>query len=302
MRESFRKIGFVLAALVISVAVYLTFYAEEEVKQSVLEYSLDLMGEKLLGLVPEGTEKNRLNELYQGFKERATKGDVASQQIETMAANILNTSNTETELTPQQAEGILRSAMLAPAPISELPYVELGSDETPQIANVPEPKRLQIVGNRVKTMFELNEKVYVAIRTNALKHHEKARQIHYRVKDGLNIVMDLNLRSHLDEEEFKNLVEQLKDLEQKRVLKWEKDLSVEIEKEMAETKKELAALQESLDELQEQRSFEILKELESLKSLEHLKHIPVIDPDSIRKVVEKSLREAGIRSRKEPHE
>jgi len=302
MRESFRKIGFVLAALVISVAVYLTFYAEEEVKQSVLEYSLDLMGEKLLGLVPEGTEKNRLNELYQGFKERATKGDVASQQIETMAANILNTSNTETELTPQQAEGILRSAMLAPTPIPELPYRELGSDETPQLASVPKPERLQIVGKRVKTMFELNEKVYIAVKTNALKHHEKARQIHYRVKDGLNIVMDLNLRSHLNEEEFKNLVEQLKDLEQERVLKWEKDLSVELEKEMAETKKELAALQESLDELQEQKSFEILKKLESLKSLEHLKHLPVIDPDSIRKVVEKSLREAGIRSPKKPHE
>jgi len=260
------------------------------------------MGEKLLALVPDGAEKNKLNELYLSFKERASKGNVAPQQIESMAANILNTSNAETALTPQQAEGILRSAMLAPTPISELPSIELGSDETPQIANVPEPERLHIVGNRVKTMFELNEKVYVAIKINALKHHEKARQIHYRVKDGLKIVMDLNLRSHLDEEEFKNLAEQLKTLEQERVLKWEKDLSVELEKEMAETKKELAALQESLDELQEQKSFEILKKLESLKSLEHLRHIPVIDPDSIRKVVERSLREAGLRSRKEPQE
>jgi len=302
MWDSFRKIGFVLAAIVISVAIYLTFYAEEEVKQSVLEYSLDLMGEKLLALVPDGTEKNKLTELYQDFKERATKGDVAPQQIESMAANILNTGNTETALTPQQAEGILRSAMLAPTPISELLYIELGSGEPPQLASLSKPERLQFVGKRVKTMFELNEKVYIAIKKNTLKYHEKARQIHYRVKDGLNIIMDVSLRSHLDEEEFKNLAEQLKALEQDRVLKWEKDLSVELEKEMAETKKELAALQNFLDELKEQKSFEILKELESLKSLEHLKHIPVIDPDSIRKVVEKSLREAGIHSRKKPHE
>ncbi len=295
MWDSFRKIGFVLAAIVISVAIYLTFYAEEEVKQSVLEYSLDLMGEKLLALVPDGTEKNKLTELYQDFKERATKGNVAPQQIESMAANILNTSNTETELTPQQAEGILRSAMLAPTPISELLYIELGSGEPPQLARAPKPERLQFVGKRVKTMFELNEKIYIAIKKNRVKYHEKARQIHYRVKDGLNIIMDVSLRSHLDEEEFKNLAEQLKDLEQKRVLKWEKDLSVALEKEMA-------ALQNFLDELKEQKSFEILKELESLKSLEHLKHIPVIDPDSIRKVVEKSLREAGIHSRKKPHE
>ncbi|MCH7673858.1 hypothetical protein IH879_02765 [candidate division KSB1 bacterium] len=295
MWDSFRKIGFVLAAIVISVAIYLTFYAEEEVKQSVLEYSLDLMGEKLLALVPDGTEKNKLTELYQDFKERATKGDVAPQQIESMAANILNTGNTETALTPQQAEGILRSAMLAPTPISELLYIELGSGEPPQLARAPKPERLQFVGKRVKTMFELNEKIYIAIKKNRVKYHEKARQIHYRVKDGLNIIMDVSLRSHLDEEEFKNLAEQLKALEQDRVLKWEKDLSVALEKEMA-------ALQNFLDELKEQKSFEILKELESLKSLEHLKHIPVIDPDSIRKVVEKSLREAGIRSRKEPHE
>ncbi len=295
MWDSFRKIGFVLAAIVISVAIYLTFYAEEEVKQSVLEYSLDLMGEKLLALVPDGTEKNKLTELYQDFKERATKGDVAPQQIESMAANILNTGNTETALTPQQAEGILRSAMLAPTPISELLYIELGSGEPPQLARAPKPERLQFVGKRVKTMFELNEKIYIAIKKNRVKYHEKARQIHYRVKDGLNIIMDVSLRSHLDEEEFKNLAEQLKALEQDRVLKWEKDLSVALEKEMA-------ALQNFLDELKEQKSFEILKELESLKSLEHLKHIPVIDPDSIRKVVEKSLREAGIHSRKKPHE
>ena len=295
MWDSFRKIGFVLAAIVISVAIYLTFYAEEEVKQSVLEYSLDLMGEKLLALVPDGTEKNKLTELYQDFKERATKGNVAPQQIESMAANILNTSNTETALTPQQAEGILRSAMLAPTPISELPFIELGSGEPPQLARAPKPERLQFVGKRVKTMFELNEKIYIVIKKNTLKYHEKARQIHYRVKDGLNIIMDVSLRSHLDEEEFKNLAEQLKALEQDRVLKWEKDLSVALEKEMA-------ALQNFLDELKEQKSFEILKELESLKSLEHLKHIPVIDPDSIRKVVEKSLREAGIHSRKKPHE
>ena len=295
MWDSFRKIGFVLAAIVISVAIYLTFYAEEEVKQSVLEYSLDLMGEKLLALVPDGTEKNKLTELYQDFKERATKGDVAPQQIESMAANILNTGNTETALTPQQAEGILRSAMLAPTPISELLYIELGSGEPPQLARAPKPERLQFVGKRVKTMFELNEKIYIVIKKNRVKYHEKARQIHYRVTNGLNIIMDVNLRSHLEEEEFKNLAEQLKALEQDRVLKWEKDLSVALEKEMA-------ALQNFLDELKEQKSFEILKELESLKSLEHLKHIPVIDPDSIRKVVEKSLREAGVRSRKEPHE
>ena len=183
-----------------------------------------------------------------------------------------------------------------------MPYIELGSEEPPQFASVPKPERLQFVGKRVKTMFELNEKVYIAIKTNGVKHHEKARQIHYRVKNGLNIIMDVNLKSHLDEEDFKNLAEQLKALEQERVLKWEKNLSVELEKEMAETKKELATLQNFLDELKEQKSFEILKELESLKSLEHLKHIPVIDPDSIRKVVEKSLREAGIRSRKEPQE
>ena len=212
MWDSFRKIGFVLAAIVISVAIYLTFYAEEEVKQSVLEYSLDLMGEKLLALVPDGTEKNKLTELYQDFKERATKGDVAPQQIESMAANILNTGNTETALTPQQAEGILRSAMLAPTPISELLYIELGSGEPPQLARAPKPERLQFVGKRVKTMFELNEKIYIVIKKNRVKYHEKARQIHYRVTNGLNIIMDVNLRSHLEEEEFKNLAEQLKAL------------------------------------------------------------------------------------------
>jgi hypothetical protein len=300
MWEVFRKIRFFLLVLIISAGIYLVFFAEKEVRQDVLEYSLNLMGNKLLAMVPDGVGKNKLTELYEGFKQKAKQGDVAPVQIENIAASILNVSNTETSLTPQQAEGVLRSAMMAPLPrISAAPHKAHKPMGPPQRAISLESERWEALGERVKTMFEFNEHIHNAMKKHALKHREMASQIHFQVRDGLSLALDAGLRAHMNEKEFKNLAKEIKYLEREQLLEWRENLSEELEREMKEMKGELEALDESLKELKKQQNFEALEELESLKSLEHLEYIPVINADSIRKLVEKNLREADIHP---PHE
>lgn len=300
MWEVFRKIGPLLLVLIISAIIYLVFYAEKEVRQDVLEYSLNLMGNKLLAMVPDGVGKNKLNELYEGFKQKAKQGNLAPEQIENVAANILNVSNTETSLTPQQAEGVLRSAMMAPTPrISAVPDKAHEPKGPPQPTIPLKPERLEALGERVKTMFEFNEYMHNTMKKHALKQREMASQIHYQVRDGLSLALDAGLRAHMNEQDFRNLAKEIKYLEGEQLLEWRENLSEELEREMEEMKGELEALDESLEELKRQQISEPLEELESLKSLEHLEYIPVINADSIRKLVEKSLREAGIHP---PHE
>ncbi len=295
MWEGFGKIGFALGILIISAGLYLVLYSDKEVQQDVLEFSLNLMGDRLLAMVPEGADKNKLSELYEGFKQRAIKGIVASDKIENVAANILNVSNTETTLTSQQAEGILRSAMMAPPPpILFARHVDPRPKEPLPHAERPESERREILGERVKIMFEFNEQMHEATKEHAKKHCEIAKQIHYQVKDGLNLVVDASLKTHVDENELGNLAIEFKHLEQAELLDWRVNLSKELKRESEEMKEELEALHESLKELHSQHLSEALEELESLKSLENLEYIPVINADSIRKVVENSLREAGI--------
>ncbi len=298
MWEAFRKIGFFLAVLIISAGIYFVFYADEDVQQDVLEYSLNLMGDKLLAMVPEGSEKIKLTQLYNGFKERAIQGNVAPEQIEHVAANILNVSNSETSLTPQQAEGIFRAAMIAPRlEISILPRNTDSPKGPPPQKRFPRSKSMEILGGRLITMFEFNEHIHIAMKEHEVKRRQISRQIRYHVQNGLKLKLDSNLKEQMELKEFRNLAKELRHLEQEQLLDWRENLEEELEREMAGVKVELEALQESLDMLKEKHIFEALEGLEALKSLKHLQQVPAIDPDSIRKVVEKSLREAGIQRR-----
>ena len=298
MWNAFRKIGIILFVLMISAGIYLVFYAEKEVREDVLEYSLNLMGDKLFAMVPEGPEKTKLNELYNDFKQRAVEGEVAPEQIEHVAANILNVSNSDSTLTPQQAEVVLLSALMAPKPpIPPIPQV-LPVPEEPAVPEVPhEVERWEGLGERIKTMFEFNENMRRTMKEHAIKHRELARQIHYQVKDGLQLALDARLRARFKGREFRRLARELRHLEKERLLEFRQNLAEELEKEMEEVHKELESLHESLEELKKEQAYEALKSLESLKRLEHLKDMSVVDPDSIRKVVEESLREAGIHPR-----
>ncbi|MFQ5603372.1 MAG: hypothetical protein ACE5HS_08905 [bacterium] len=298
MWAGLRKIAYFFSVLIIAAGIYLAFYAEKEVQQNVLEYSLNLMGEKLLAMVPEGEGKDKLSEMYEGFKQRAVEGELAPEQIETVAANILNVSNSDSSLTPEQAEAVLRSAMMVPrAGMPPAPPLVPGEERSFQIPPTA-PERWQHLGKRVKAMFEFNEHMHRAMREQAFNRRELARKIRFRVKNGLNLALDTRLRPFMEEKEFQQVREEMKALEKERLLHWHENLSEELEREMTELRQQLESMQESLNELKDTQFLESLEGLEALKNLEHLKQIPYIDADSIRKVVKKSLEEAGVRSRK----
>ncbi|NIR48114.1 hypothetical protein GWO43_06650 [candidate division KSB1 bacterium] len=302
MWEIFRKIGFFIVVLIISAGIYLVFYAEKDVQQSVVETSLNLMGDKLFAMIPDGPKKSQLAELYGDFKQRAAERDVPPEQVETVAASILNVTNSTTSLTPEQAESVLRVALSAPEPLA-LAEGELPSIPKPSIPKTKpaEPEEWKALGERLKSMFELNEKLHAAMKEEAAKQRELAKQVRFQAKEGLRVALDSNLKAHLDEKEFKKLSKELKQLERENVLHWHKNLAEEIEHEMAQVHEEMASLQEELQQLKNEHTMKALKELESLKELRHLEHVPAVDADSIRKIVERSLKEAGI-SPSEPPE
>ena len=270
---------------------YLIFYAEKGIQQDVLEFSLNLMGEELLAMVPVDVGREKLSELYDDFKQRAINGLIEPEQVEAVAANILNVRNTEESITPQQAEGILQSGMMAPTAIAQVEPAPTAQAKAPEHSL---PERWKSTGERVKIMFAFNEQMQEAVKEHAATSTEMPRQIHYEAKDGLNLVVDTRLKTLMDEKKIMSLTKELEHLEHLELLTWQENLSEKLAKEQEKMKIELDNLQESLEELKLQHLSEKLEHLESLKSLEHLEYIPVMSADSIRKVAEKSLRDAGI--------
>jgi len=240
MREAIRKIGFVFLIVVLSAIVYVLFYAEQETKQNVLAYSLDFLGKRLFAVVDDGPEAEKLRMAYNEFKHKALQGEVSPRQIEQVAAGILNVSNREEQLSPQQAENILRSSMVSFASVPAPPE--------------PEPAPAPAADAKVQEM--LQEKL--------ARKGEIARKIHYKVGERLQVIIDPAVVHELQALNLDQLQTEIKQLEQANLVEWQENLAKHLQAEAAALQHELAAMEA---ELQREHAIPGLTELASLKRL-----------------------------------
>ncbi len=296
MLNALKKIGFFLVVLIVTAAIFWLVFLDKQSKQDVLEYSLNLLGDDLMAMVPEGEGKKPVQELYDRFLQKAKQGKVEPKQVEYVAANIMNFSNTETTITPQQAEAILQLSISFPERIERI-----ADDSLEQIVEEPyfSDEERKSLGERIKTLYEFNSDLKSYMKDYTAKQEKRQRQIHYRIEEDLKIAMDTDLKAEFDRKEFKRVAKEMKQLEKEKILEWKENFAEELEQEMENLRREL----ESLKELTELSQLEALKELESLESLkslekfESLEFMPVIDADSIKAIVEQSLKAAGL----DPH-
>jgi len=296
MLNALKKIGFFLVVLILTAAIFWLVFLDKQSKQDVLEYSLNLLGNDLMAMVPEGEGKKPVQELYDRFLQKAKQGKVEPKQVEYIAANIMNLSNAETEITPKQAEAILQLSLSSPKKIQRI-----GEDTPEPIMDEPyfSSKERNSLGERIKTLHEFNNDMKSYLKDYTVKQEKRQSQIKYRIEQDLKIAIDTDLKAEFDRKKFKRMAKELKQLEKERILEWKENFAEELEQEMENLRREL----ESLKELTELSQLEALKELESLESLksleklESLEFMPVIDADSIRAIVEQSLKAAGL----DPH-
>jgi len=313
-----KKIGFSLVVLILTTAIFWLVFLDKQSKHDVLEYSLSLLGDDLMAMVPEAADKKPVQELYDRFLQKTRQGKVEPKQVEYVAANIMNLSNAETEITPEQAEAIL----------------QLSLDDS--LESIMEPyfssEQRKSLGERIKTIYEFNNDMKGYMEDYTANQEKRQGQIKYRIEGNLKIAIDNDLKEEFDRKKFKRMAKELKQLEKERIVEWKENFAEELEQEMENLRLELESLnaivEQSLkaagldphkkewmhhrldslkteikmDQLEALKELESLKSLESLheslKSLESLKYMPIIDGDSIRAIVEKSLEQAGIHKRK----
>ena len=287
-----KKIGFSLVVLILTTAIFWLVFLDKQSKHDVLEYSLSLLGDDLMAMVPEAADKKPVQELYDRFLQKTRQGKVEPKQVEYVAANIMNLSNAETEITPEQAEAILQLSLSSPVRIERIVDDSLESIMEPYFSS----EQRKSLGERIKTIYEFNNDMKGYMEDYTANQEKRQGQIKYRIEGDLKIAIDNDLKEEFDRKKFKRMAKELKQLEKERIVEWKENFAEELEQEMENLRLELESLKE-LTELSQLEALKQLESLESLKSLEMLEFIPVINADSIHAIVEQSLKAAGL----DPH-
>jgi|GEM_PF-1300509 len=318
MGRILRNIGFFLLVGVITLIIFLLVVQDQQVKNNVLDYTLNVLGGKLLAMVPEGTGKELVRERYESFVNQVKNREVTPAQVEQVAANILNASNVDHKMSPEEAVLIL--SVEAPVPIDsavELAFYQSTDKKLPAPPSPPGTTRYHIkaevrdwrkMEKRLGSIIRLNENLQKAIEKGAKRAPQIQHQIQYHFDTGLRLAIDTNIKNILDSADFKNLSKDLQLLEQEKLLIWQEGLAEALSKNLENLSQRLQALEElkhleQLQALQHLHGLEALSGLESLRALESLKGLSVLaeslktgplSADSIRKIVEESLKDAGI--------
>ena len=260
----------------------------EDVKNDMLEYSLNALGDKLFSVTNNGSEKNSLKEKYDQFVQRATNGEASKEQIEYVAANILNASNSQDTINND-----LANALVEATDPSFDPKSSSSESQAPEL-NTPlsEEQRLSIGEDLAKTM-DFNEKLKE--KYNAKKDKESfSKIVFYEFDKGLVLNLDEKLKTEWSQSDFEIIEEELSEISKIHRMEWKKDLFSELEREHELYRKDMKKLMTMQFENPDLHELSNIPEITFYDSNFYSPSVPHVNMDSIMQMVQKQLEAAGV--------
>jgi hypothetical protein len=242
----FKKIFFAIFILLISAVIFFLLVQDREVKQDILRTTLNLFGDELLAMVPDGEQKKMLEKRYQDFLSRAERDQVADEEIERVAAAILNLSNRDTTISAEAAINVLGmdEKMTAAGQPRTVPPIfrdrgepELPSSQKRKLRMSDRYTQKQKLAERLRKLQEFNETF------NQLSEKDTAIRAvlpHYINTPDSGIVIalpEIYSSQNIDPRHIE-LREHLKELEAETVIKFHADME-EIKKAKLHARKAL---------------------------------------------------------------
>jgi hypothetical protein len=284
-RDLLRGVVTILLLFFASMIVFKVFY---EVKQDGIDYYVELLGDKLLSMVPEGSGKEKLDALYGEFLSKVKNREVTPQQVERVAANILNASKVHDTLSAERAEEVLQLAFY---PVQERKMAQ-GSDS---LSNA----KWLAAGERLKTVILFDDEIRRKVDLMKSYENQVKNQFQYRVTDGLVIEADPGIKFELIRLDAEKIAQELEKLEKQRIVEWKEDFDIDKKNEMERLKIEIKVIENEIEkqiEIKELNIAELQKALHSLNSFKLLNIPPPSNIDSLMKSVELYIKIAEIQS------
>ena len=270
MAQNKRDFGLILSlGLIIVVASY---WFVKEVPMDGVEHYVDLLGDKLMAMVPKEKDKKEVAAIYEEFSRKVKEKKVDPEKIEKVASAIINMSNASDSLTRSEAEALIQVAIM------DMPMDTLGLVHVPDIEASRE--EWEELNKRLSRVYRVDER---------LKGKElslpNGPMPKYRVDEKLNIIIDSRVRAELEKEK---LLEAFEDQEQ---VFWRDSVAEGMEKHLQELEIELRSLSEEMDNIDIKHNLLKLKVLthpvgeKVILALDSLDIVTIVKWDSIQDVV-----------------
>ena len=214
-----------LFVLLVSTAIFYFLIKDQNLKTDILRTTLDLFGKQLFAVVPEGEQKVSLQRLYDDFMRKAENQEVPPEEIERVAAAILNLANRDTVIS---ADVAMSALALAPDEYAE------GSTGFDDVLPARPPKGSialartfrkeadwEEMAKRLRSMHEFNFEYKQCVENDSgfkpFKH-----QIFFVADSGLRVAIGVELQTAIARTKAERLRMNIQDLEQKKWVFWEK--------------------------------------------------------------------------------
>ncbi|MCK4560616.1 MAG: hypothetical protein KAV45_12600 [Calditrichia bacterium] len=226
MAQKKRDFGLILSlGLIIAIASY---WFVKEMPMDGVEHYVDLLGDKLMALIPEEKDKQEMAAIYDDFKTKVKEKKISPENVEQVASAIINLSIASDSLTLSEAEALIRIAF------NEVPVDGYGLIHVPEVEATPE--EWEELNERLSSVYQLEEQ---------LKDHviiaPETPMPQYRVDEKLNIIIDTRVKADLKREEL------LKKFEEEEHVFWKDSVAENMEKDLQKLEVELRALSEDME-------------------------------------------------------
>jgi hypothetical protein len=269
MKKNFRDVGLILSLIfILTIGGYWLIHYH---KQEKFDQYIGLLGEKLLAMVPESSEKRTLERMFKNIEQKVEDKQVAPEQIEQIAADIMNITNITDSVSIEEAEAILS--------IAEVPAGQ-GAEEQinklkPALPVKPiDEKRWQEMRDRIKSVYLFHENLNDRIKELSIESN-----VMYHAKEDLHIVMDSKLKSDSLLIADSMLKKELDLLEEEKILIWHNNFEIDLQKKLKKLEEKLE--KDELQNLNRIKIKEYLQIIESVDGLDSLLMKAQIDLDSI---------------------
>ena len=226
MTSSLREYALIGLLIAVAVTGYVLFDSN---KEDILSFSLDAIGTRLVDLVEDESAKDRIADAFDQFQIKVANNEVRPEQIEYVAANVLNLAKSNTRISPEEAEFVLAGGVFdepaslptpAPPTSNQGFAFEVGSADRAEL------------GKRLESMVLFADAVGESDTT-------VTHMIHFEAGDaGVHVVLDTEFGMRLDTGTFQDITQSL---EASKLLKWESQLKDKRRKifEMREAESEM---------------------------------------------------------------
>lgn len=291
MSKLFREYGLIIILILVGMVGYLTLRGNEQDSLADLARSLDGIRSRLVAMVDDVAGREAIAAHFDRFKSKVLGQEVSPEEVESMAANVLNLSNSGSTITPEEAELMLNMASSAPEvtllPTPEAP--EPGAPEpaplipalpapptplvSPEPTALPTPRDLSDLSERLKTMLIFNVEIEKVMVEHQDHRQEMARYVRYRVEEGLQVDLDMAMTDEMKQ----RIGREAQRLETRMKFVWRQNMAEETRMDRERARRELR----SVTALRKRPSREarvamgtsVRVEVSHLASLASLKHL-----------------------------